>query len=97
MNALLADAGRTAANPEFYPTPSCPFYNQVRPRAAHIYRACISARVHMFGEGLYPTPSCPFCNQMGARGVSRACGRGAHLVSDYCSRRTLPRDMPPGA
>lgn len=28
MNTLLADAGRSAANPEFYPTPSCPFYNQ---------------------------------------------------------------------
>jgi len=28
INSLLAQAGRTAANPEFYPTPSCPFYNQ---------------------------------------------------------------------
>jgi hypothetical protein len=28
INSLLAQAGRTAANPEFYPTPSCTFYNQ---------------------------------------------------------------------
>lgn len=28
INDLLAKEGRTAANPEFYPTPSCPFYNK---------------------------------------------------------------------
>lgn len=29
INELLKAEGRTAANPEWYPTPSCPFY-QVR-------------------------------------------------------------------
>ncbi|KAI8465601.1 MAG: ADP-ribosylation/Crystallin J1 [Monoraphidium minutum] len=59
MNQLLADAGRSPAAPEFFPTPSCPFYNletpgQGQPAAAVNHGLGDNSP---YGEELFPLAS----------------------------------------
>lgn len=96
MQELLSGAGISPSTPEFFPTPSCPFYNkdgQVRVCVTHMSLTLLAARLHTgTGKEVQENMFClPVCVPFGMTdGTCRARRNGGttQVNCTYVSCRT---------